>query len=113
MNVAVRTANNVERSGVSEALADALFRPMGVPGVYGRTELYEGMVDRLAAWISQKRESDTEVLRFPPVMSRQNLEKAGYLKSFPNLLGCVCALHGSDADIRAAADRHASGGDWT
>ena len=24
-------------------------------------------------------------------MSRAHLEKSGYLKSFPNLLGCVCA----------------------
>jgi hypothetical protein len=45
-------------------------------------------------------------MRFPPVMSRAQLEKSGYLKSFPNLLGCVCALHGSEASIRAAADRH-------
>ena len=52
-------------------------------------------------------------MRFPPVMSRKQLEKSGYLKSFPNLLGCVCALHGSEASIRAAADRHEAGGDWT
>ena len=52
-------------------------------------------------------------MRFPPVMSRTQLEKSGYLKSFPNLLGCVCALHGSEAAIRAAADRHEQGGDWT
>ena len=52
-------------------------------------------------------------MRFPPVMSRKQLEKSGYLKSFPNLLGCVCALHGSEPAIRAAADRHETGGDWT
>ena len=52
-------------------------------------------------------------MRFPPVMSRTQLEKSGYLKSFPNLLGCVCALHGSEASIRSAVDRHDSGGDWT
>ena len=51
------------------------------------------------------------MLRFPPVMSRRDLEKNGYLKSFPNLLGCVCALHGSEADIRAAAER--AEGNWT
>jgi seryl-tRNA synthetase len=46
-------------------------------------------------------------------MSRRHLEKSGYLKSFPNLLGCVCALHGSEAEIRAAADQFEAGGDWT
>jgi len=52
-------------------------------------------------------------MRFPPVMSRTQLEKSGYLKSFPNLLGCVCALHGSEASIRSAVDRYDNGGDWT
>jgi seryl-tRNA synthetase len=52
-------------------------------------------------------------MRFPPVMSRRQLEKSGYLGSFPNLLGCVCALHGSEASIREAAGRHETGGDWT
>jgi len=52
-------------------------------------------------------------MRFPPVMSRKQLEKSGYLKSFPNLLGCVCALHGSEASIRSAVDRYDNGGDWT
>jgi len=54
-----------------------------------------------------------EVLRFPPVMSRRQLERSGYLKSFPNLLGCVCALHGTESEIRAAAARHDRGDDWT
>jgi seryl-tRNA synthetase len=94
-------------------LAAALFRPLGVDGVYGRSALYEGVVERLAAFISRQRDARAEVLRFPPVMSRRQLEKSGYLKSFPNLLGCVCALHGSEAAIRSAADRYESGGDWT
>ena len=46
-------------------------------------------------------------------MSRAQLEKSGYLKSFPNLLGCVCTLHGTETAIRTAADAHESGGDWT
>jgi seryl-tRNA synthetase len=94
-------------------VAAALFRPMGVDGVYARSALYEGVIERLAAFISRERDARAEVLRFPPVMSRRQLEKSGYLKSFPNLLGCVCALHGSEAAIRSAADRYESGGDWT
>jgi seryl-tRNA synthetase len=46
-------------------------------------------------------------------MSRAQLEKSGYLKSFPNLLGCVCGLHGSERDINAAVSRFDAGGDWT
>jgi len=94
-------------------IAKELFRPLGVDGVYGRTALYEGVIERLAAFITRQRDPSAEVLRFPPVMSRRQLEKSGYLKSFPNLLGCVCALHGSESTIRSAADLHESGGDWT
>jgi seryl-tRNA synthetase len=95
------------------SLGATLFRPMGADGVYARTGLYEEIVERLTAYISKQREPDTEIFRFPPVMSRKQLETSGYLKSFPNLLGCVCALHGTESEIRAAADSHEKGGDWT
>jgi seryl-tRNA synthetase len=114
MTVAVAgQAQGTNNEGRQASLADALFRPTGVPGVYGRTQLYEDIIDRLSNWISGYRTPGTEVLRFPPVMSRRDLEKAGYLKSFPNLLGCVCALHGSEAEIHAAVRQFDAGGDWT
>jgi seryl-tRNA synthetase len=96
-----------------EALFEALFRPMGVDGVYGRTGAYEAIVEALAALISRHRDPGAEILRFPPVVSRALIEKSGYLKSFPHLLGCVCALSGSDSEIGAAVDRFAAGEEWT
>lgn len=94
-------------------LMEALFHPTGVAGVYGRRGVYEDVVERLAAFISAHREDGTEVMRFPPVMSRRTLERSGYLKSFPNLLGCMCALGGTEGDIRAAVSTFEAGGDWT
>jgi seryl-tRNA synthetase len=94
-------------------VAEALFRPMGVKGVYARTALYVQVLEQLERYITRLRDPAAEIMRFPPVMSRQQLEKSGYLKSFPNLLGCVCALHGTEASIRSAAERHETGGDWT
>lgn len=94
-------------------LADVLFHKMGTDGVYARTALYEDVVQRLAWLITRHREPDTEVMRFPPVMNRAQLEKSGYLKSFPNLLGCVCGLHGTEGEINAAVTRFDKGGDWT
>jgi seryl-tRNA synthetase len=96
-----------------DEIADAVFHRSGVNGVYARTALFEAVADGLSALISNEREPDTEVLSFPPVMSRGQLEASGYLNSFPNLLGCVCALHGSEVEIAAAAQRLAAGGDWT
>ena len=94
-------------------IAEHLFQPLGVEGVYARTALYQGVLEHLTVFVSRQRDERAEILRFPPVMSRRQLEKSGYLKSFPNLLGCVCALHGSEAAIRSAADRYENGGDWT
>ena len=96
-----------------DGMAADLFRPMGAEGVHARTAIYETIVEKLATLISSYRDPEAEILRFPPVMSRAQLEKSGYLKSFPNLLGCVCALHGSEAEINSAVGRHDAGGDWT
>jgi seryl-tRNA synthetase len=109
-----------DSTSLSPAVADplahvkpALFRPMGADGVYARTALYTRIVEALEGYITGLREPQSEFLRFPPVMSRGQLEKSGYLGSFPNLLGCVCALHGSEASIRESAERVLTGGDWT
>jgi seryl-tRNA synthetase len=112
MNAPIRTDDFCEVDDRLNGLMEALFHPTGVPGVYGRKGAYEDVVERLAAFITAHREEGTEVLRFPPVMSRRTLERSGYLKSFPNLLGCMCALSGSDDEIRAAVQTD-NGGDWT
>jgi seryl-tRNA synthetase len=90
-----------------------LLTPLGIQGVYGRSDRYETVVEGLHAFISRGRPDDSEVLRFPPVVSRAEVERSGYLSSFPNLLGCVAALHGTDREIAAATERHAAGQDWT
>ncbi len=113
MDLALRLEAPAEPRASLDAVSDTLFRPLGPDGVYARTDVHQDIVDGLARLISRYREPGTEVLRFPPVMSRRDLERSGYLKSFPNLLGCVCALHGTEADIRAATDRFEAGDDWT
>lgn len=95
-----------------ESIAHALFRPLGVGGVYARTGLFEQVIDGLTALISRYRPVDAEVFKFPPVTSRAQVEKSGYLKSFPHLLGCVSCLHGTEQQIRAVLDAANSGEDW-
>jgi seryl-tRNA synthetase len=94
-------------------LARQLFRPSGVDGVYGRTGEYESVIEALAALITRHRPADAEVFRFAPVMSRASLEKQGYLQSFPNLVGAVCCLEGSEREIAASANKSGVGGSWT
>ena len=96
-----------------DALAEALLLPSGIDGVYARTAAFEDVVSGLAAFISRHREPDTEVLRFPPVMSRRQLEKSVYPKSFPHFLGCVCCLNGAEAEVRGAVETFEASEDWT
>jgi seryl-tRNA synthetase len=96
-----------------EALLERLFLPMGADGVYGRSGAYENVVEALGGFISRLRDPKAEVMRFPPVVTRSLIEKSGYLKSFPHLLGCVCALQGSESEISGAVDRFVAGGAWT
>jgi seryl-tRNA synthetase len=111
MNVAFKKPANAARS--LDSIAEALLLPTGIDGVYARTASFERVVNGLSNFISRYREPETEVLRFPPVMSRRQLEKSGYLRSFPHFLGCVSCLAGNEAEISAAVDRHEAGGDWT
>jgi seryl-tRNA synthetase len=95
-----------------DSSTDALLQPTSANGVHARTGVFEQVIDALTALISRHREADTEILNFPPVMSRRMLETSGYLKSFPHLLGCVSALHGEEAEIRALTDGRAPGREW-
>jgi seryl-tRNA synthetase len=97
----------------SEELLDKLFTPMGVDGVYGRTGAYEDVVQGLGRYIDALRPKAAEVFRFPPVVSRALIEKSGYLKSFPHLLGCLCALGEDPGVVNGAVAEFQAGGDWT
>ncbi len=98
---------------ISREISEELLQSMGVDGVYARTGAYERVIQAIDGLITSLRDPRAEVFRFPPVMSRKQLEKSGYLGSFPNLLGCVCALHGSEGYVRAAVECFDDGGDWT
>ncbi len=111
MNVAFKQPAPTPHS--LDSIAEALLLPTGIDGVYARTALFEQVVNGLGALISRHREPNTEVLRFPPVMSRRQLETSGYLKSFPHFLGCVSCLSDDEAHIRESVERHEAGDDWT
>jgi seryl-tRNA synthetase len=97
-----------------QPLKDALFLETGVDGVYARTGLYESVVEGLAALFSAHRPMGAEVLRFAPVMSRAQIERHGYLKSFPHLMGAVSCLCGDERHVRGVVDRFVEDGEpWT
>ncbi|HEY2376721.1 MAG TPA: amino acid--[acyl-carrier-protein] ligase [Gemmatimonadaceae bacterium] len=95
-----------------EAITSTILQPTAANGVQGRTAVFEKVIGGLTGLITHHRPAGAEVLRFPPVMSRALLEKSGYLKSFPHLLGCVCSLTGTESSIRALVEGRAQGQEW-
>jgi seryl-tRNA synthetase len=85
----------------------------GVDGLYGRSGVFEAVVEGFDALITQFGANDgAEVIRFPPGMNRALFEKSGYLKSFPQLAGTVHSFEGNDKDHSALLDRLEKGEDW-
>jgi len=94
------------------AITSTILQPTAANGVQGRTGVFEDVIGGLTTLITRHRALGTEVLRFPPVMSRALLEKSGYLKSFPHLLGCVSSLSGTEVGIRALVEGRTAGREW-
>src|SRR5947209_216390 len=109
----IATPDIAKLAAAPEELLARLFTSMNVDGVYGRTGAYEDVVEGLGRYIGSLRPRAAEVFRFPPVVSRTLIEKSGYLKSFPHLLGCVCALGVDVKRVTEAVARYEAGGTWT
>jgi seryl-tRNA synthetase len=90
-----------------------LIVPVGVPGVFGRGAVFEDVLERFNALVSQlAREDRAEVFTFPPVISRNVLEKVKYLDSFPHLCGAVYSFFGKETQAKALATRVNEGKPW-
>src|SRR5262249_49629157 len=53
-----------------------------------------------------------ETPRFPPIIPKRTLERAGYLKSFPNLCGAVFSFAGKEGAALDLLERANRGDDW-
>lgn len=88
--------------------------PTGVEGLYGRSGAFEDVIARFEALVTEVGAGDgAEVLRFPPAVTRTQLEISGYMKSFPQLAGTVHAFCGSDHDHAALLGKIDAQEDWT
>jgi seryl-tRNA synthetase len=106
-----------DQTELLEALIEAgHLIPSGVPGVYGRGSDYEDVRTRFDAYVTRvaiEAGETPEVLRFPPVLPRKQIEELGYLENFPHLAGSVFAFEGKELDARAMAEVAGAHGDWS
>lgn len=81
-----------------ELLAKGILIDTGENGLYGRSQVFEDVIERLNVAITHLgADQDPEVLRFPPAMRRTDFEDSEYLKSFPNLAGTIHSFCGNDS----------------
>jgi seryl-tRNA synthetase len=91
-----------------------LIVPVGVPGAFGRGAVFEDVLERFNALISQiSRNDGADFLTFPPIINRQVLEKVNYLDSFPHLCGAVYSFFGKDAEARELSEKIHAGQPWS
>jgi len=98
-----------------EELFDAgLLLPSGVDGLYGRGAVFEAVVQGLDRAITRIGvDQGAEAMRFPPAMTRAELERSGYLKGFPHLAGTVHCFCGNERDHQELLRCVEAGEDWT
>ncbi len=98
-----------------QALVEArILVPSGVEGLYGRSGVFESIVDGIDALVSRLGQGqDAEVVRFPPAMPRSVLETSGYLNGFPHLAGTVHCFCGDERAHQALLQCLETGQDWT
>lgn len=101
-------------SYLQRLLASGLLVSTGVDGLYGRSERFEDVVERVSALIGAwGDDKDVEVLRFPPAMSRKVLEESGYWSNFPDQIGSVFSFCGDDRKHQRLLKCLDNQEDWT
>jgi seryl-tRNA synthetase len=99
---------------LAELVAEGLLIDSGVPGVYGRGAAFERIRVAFDALVTRAAEVDgPERMAFPPLLPRRQLEKIGYLKSFPHLAGAIFAFEGDELEAAVQEERASRHEDWS
>ena len=108
---------DTDRDGVRELhealLAHGLIIPTGVKGGYGRSAVFEHVLERFDAFVMRSEEGrQAERMSFPPIVARQLIERLGYLESFPQLIGSIHSFFGAEPLAREMAAKASRGERW-
>jgi seryl-tRNA synthetase len=112
--MSVATGTSEQQAFLLELIAHGLYLPSGEPGIYGRSSVFEQVRTGFDALVSRTAAPDSaDTPRFPPIIPKRTLERAGYLKSFPNLCGSVFSFAGNEFGALDLVDRAQRGDDWS
>ncbi len=111
---ALREGTPEETAFLDELAGAGLLIESGVPGVYGRSADFEAVRNGVDDLVSRYAAGEgAEQLRFPPVLPRDQMERTGYLRSFPHLAGSVFAFEGTEAEATELHETASAHGDWS
>src|SRR3954465_12991462 len=110
----VRPGTPEQTEFLAELSGRGLLIESGVPGVYGRGQLFEDVRLAFDDLVTRTGATDgAERLRFPPILPREQFESSGYLKSFPHLAGSIFGFEGSEKQAPDQQERAARHEDWS
>jgi seryl-tRNA synthetase len=99
---------------LADLIAAGLFVPSGVDGVYGRGGRFEEIRMAVEALITRRSINvDPEWMAFPPLLPKAQLERIGYLSSFPHLAGTIFSFEGDESEALELERRVSEGEDWS
>ncbi len=93
-------------------VAEGILIRTPVDGVYGHGADFAAIADGVSAAIRQFTADGAERMRFASVMARSDLERIGYFRNFPHLLGTIHCFCGDETQHRESVRRHDVGEPW-
>jgi seryl-tRNA synthetase len=114
MAAEVRLASPEQAEFLGELFGAGLLIDTGVPGIYGHGAVFEEIRTALDRRLTAEAAArGAERLQFPPLLPRRQLERSGYLVSFPHLAGSIFSFQGSESDAAEQAERAGRHEDWS
>jgi seryl-tRNA synthetase len=88
--------------------------PSGVAGLYGRGGAFEDVIEHFERLVTRRgADQNAEVMRFPPLLSRDTYARTDHIETMPQLLGSVHSFTGREPEHADMVRRLHGGEDWT
>jgi len=106
--------NDLYQQYLDELIEAKLLIPSGVKGVYGRSGVFEDIIERFERYITRMGEHlNPEVMRFPPIMNRQDYLRTDHIETFPDLMGSVHSFMGNEMAHVNLVHKKQDNEDWS
>ncbi|MBK8618750.1 MAG: amino acid--[acyl-carrier-protein] ligase [Anaerolineales bacterium] len=106
--------DDIQERYQKELIAAGLLIESGVPGVYGRSGVFEHVIQTFDEYVRKEGQAlGPEVMRFPPVITRANYLKTTHIESFPDLIGSIHSFYGKEKDHLEMLRKIQDGEEWT